>query len=73
LVIDSDAVLALAIAGQGLETVAWNGRQVRQPCCRMEAQKPCQRLLFDTAEPLDELASEYCLGFFVFESADHRI
>lgn len=56
LVIDTDRMLALAIALQCFKPIAWQGTQIRQAASRIQSIEPSERLLLDCGKPSDRLA-----------------
>jgi hypothetical protein len=64
LIVDADAVLALAIALQRLELISWRYAQASQLICRMNLKQLASGNTLDVPEAGDCLASEQslCIG-----------
>jgi len=71
LVIDANAVLAVAGAAQSFQPVAWNRRKIFQTRGLMKLVQLPSRRPFDGLEPLRELIVEQQFRFIVPKGADH--
>jgi len=71
LVIDTNAVLALPLAFQGLELVAWGNPQAGQVCCGMQLQQLSPRHTLDILEPRHNSAVKQRLGVGTHKRMNH--
>lgn len=72
LVVDSNAVLPLAVSNKGLKAISRNGAQIRQARSRMNVIEFAFRHQRDSLELPAELAAKHLLGFVVAERPDHN-
>ena len=72
LVIDSDAMLSLAIPRKGLQPVSWEDPQVAQFPDLIELNELSVRDAFDVHESGDACALREPCGIFALERPDHQ-
>ncbi len=71
LVVDTNAVLTIAIASERFETIARRASQVVQPMSSIEHRQLSAGYSLEVREPSNSVTMVKTLGLFAFEAPDH--